>query len=64
MRQARLTKKQMFRAAHRARALTYLSQSAPERVPMTAGKSTLEGSFEDGMAFLDEFMVKRLTQTV
>jgi hypothetical protein len=54
----------MFRAAHRVRAKTYLSKSAPERAPMTAGKSTLEGSFEESMAFLDEFMVKRIAQTV
>jgi hypothetical protein len=31
---------------------------------MTAGKSTLGGTIEEGIAFLDEFMVRRFEQTV
>ncbi|KAK3337589.1 cytochrome P450 [Cercophora scortea] len=33
-----------FRAAHRSRGLTYLEEPAPERLPMTAGKSVLKDS--------------------
>ncbi|RMZ72078.1 Indoleamine 23-dioxygenase [Pyrenophora seminiperda CCB06] len=54
----------LFRAAHRTRAKTYLSQPAPERLPMTAGKSLLKPSIEDSFEFLDKFMVRRLGQTV
>ncbi|KAK4166957.1 hypothetical protein QBC43DRAFT_376906 [Cladorrhinum sp. PSN259] len=56
----------VFRSAHRTRAKAYLSQPAPERMPMTAGKSLLQAldSGEGGMTALDEFMMKRLRQTV
>ena len=37
---------------------------APERLPMTAGKSLLKADMEQSMAFLDGFMVERLRQTV
>ncbi|KAI0381402.1 hypothetical protein F5Y04DRAFT_280934 [Hypomontagnella monticulosa] len=53
-----------FRSAHRTRAKTYLSQPAPERLPMTAGKSLLKSDIETSLQFLDEFMVGRLAQTV
>ena len=42
----------------------YLSVPAPERQPMTAGKSLLKDNTKDSLAFLDEFMVRRLKQTV
>lgn len=54
----------MFRQVHRTRAKTYLSQPAPERLPMTAGKSLLEPNLEESLEFLDGFMVRRLAQTV
>ncbi|KAF1840882.1 uncharacterized protein K460DRAFT_410277 [Cucurbitaria berberidis CBS 394.84] len=54
----------VFRAAHRTRARVYLSQHAPERLPMTAGKSLLEPNIDQSLQFLDEFMVRRLSQTV
>ncbi|KAG0577614.1 hypothetical protein KC19_5G167900 [Ceratodon purpureus] len=53
-----------FRSAHRGRAKVYLSVPAPERQPMTAGKSLLKDNTKDSLAFLDEFMVRRLKQTV
>ncbi|KAF2109444.1 hypothetical protein BDV96DRAFT_502674 [Lophiotrema nucula] len=53
-----------FRYAHRSRAKRYLSQPAPERLPMTAGKSLLAPSIDQSLQFLDEFMVKRISQTV
>ena len=56
--------KQVFRSAHRTRAKSYLSQPAPERLPMTAGKSLLASDLNASMDFLDEFMGKRLQQTV
>ncbi|KAK1918933.1 hypothetical protein P3342_001062 [Pyrenophora teres f. teres] len=54
----------LFRAAHRRRTKIYLSQPAPERVPMTAGKSVLERSIDENFEFLDVFMTSRLRQTV
>jgi hypothetical protein len=54
----------MFRAAHRTRAKGYLAQEAPERLQMTAGKSLLGATFESSFAFLDEFMIRRMGQTV
>jgi len=58
----------VFRAAHRGRAGRYLKVDAPERFMMTAGKSVLEGKFDDGckgaLAFLDNFLLQRLKQTV
>ena len=58
----------MFRAAHRARVMPYLSQPAPERLPMTAGKSVLGGATEEeaqaALRFLDEILARRLKETV
>ena len=54
----------MFRSAHRTRAKLYLMQPAPERLPMTAGKSLLKADMEQSMQFLDAFMLGRLQQTV
>ncbi|KAK4154818.1 hypothetical protein C8A00DRAFT_42494 [Chaetomidium leptoderma] len=54
----------LFRTAHRTRAKVYLSQPAPERLPMTAGKSLLKADMDQSLEFLDEFMVGRLAQTV
>ncbi|KAI2623080.1 hypothetical protein GGR54DRAFT_35877 [Hypoxylon sp. NC1633] len=55
---------QVFRNAHRTRAKVYLSQPAPERLPMTAGKSLLKSDTDESLQFLDNFMVQRLSQTV
>jgi len=55
---------QLFRTAHRTRAKVYLSQPAPERLPMTAGKSLLKSDMEQSLEYLDEFMVGRLAKTV
>ncbi|OTB00861.1 hypothetical protein M426DRAFT_323976 [Hypoxylon sp. CI-4A] len=54
----------LFRSAHRGRAKVYLTYPAPERLPMTAGKSLLKENIDDSFEFLDGFMVRRLTQTV
>ncbi|KAK4185422.1 hypothetical protein QBC35DRAFT_503696 [Podospora australis] len=54
----------VFRSAHRTRAKVYLSQPAPERLPMTAGKSLLKDSIDDSLEMLDQFMMGRLQQTV
>ncbi|KAK4195140.1 hypothetical protein QBC40DRAFT_310917 [Triangularia verruculosa] len=54
----------VFRSAHRTRAKVYLTQPAPERLPMTAGKSLLKEDMEQSLVFLDQFMVGRLLQTV
>ncbi|KFA64304.1 hypothetical protein S40285_10373 [Stachybotrys chlorohalonatus IBT 40285] len=54
----------VFRSAHRTRAKIYLSQPAPELLPMTAGKSLLKSDLEQSLEYLDEFMVGRLMQTV
>ncbi|KAK3299617.1 uncharacterized protein B0H64DRAFT_430588 [Chaetomium fimeti] len=54
----------LFRTAHRSRAKAYLSQPAPERLPMTAGKSLLKEDMDQSLEYLDEFMVGRLAQTV
>ncbi|KAF1832326.1 hypothetical protein BDW02DRAFT_640868 [Decorospora gaudefroyi] len=59
-----LKRLRLFRTAHRRRATMYLSQPAPERLPMTAGKSLLNPSLEQSLAFLDGFLVRRLAQTV
>lgn len=56
----------VFRAAHRARVMTYLREPAPERLPMTAGKSVLGGGgvgMEEALKPLDEMLVRRLTET-
>ncbi len=37
---------------------------APERLPMTVGKSLLKDNMENSLKYLDEFMVRRLQQTV
>jgi hypothetical protein len=55
---------QLFRSAHRTRAKFYLTVPAPERLPMTAGKSLLKADMEQSMEFLDQFMLSRLQQTV
>ncbi|KAK0631240.1 hypothetical protein B0T14DRAFT_420414 [Immersiella caudata] len=54
----------VFRSAHRSRAKEYLLVPAPERLPMTAGKSLLKAGMEESLEFLDAFMVGRLQQTV
>ncbi|KAK0658054.1 hypothetical protein B0T16DRAFT_426019 [Cercophora newfieldiana] len=54
----------VFRSAHRSRAKEYLLVPAPERLPMTAGKSLLKADMEESLEFLDAFMVGRLQQTV
>ena len=56
--------KQLFRSAHRTRAKFYLTVSAPERLPMTAGKSLLKADMDESLDFLDGFMVSRLQQTI
>ncbi|KAK5652313.1 hypothetical protein OQA88_10663 [Cercophora sp. LCS_1] len=53
-----------FRSAHRSRAHRYLTQPAPERLPMTAGKSLLKEDMDSSLRFLDEFMIGRMKQTV
>jgi hypothetical protein len=55
---------ELFRAAHRTRAKAYLTQPAPERLPMTAGKSLLKADIEQSVEFLYTFMVRRLAPTV
>lgn len=55
---------QLFRSAHRTRSLNYLRQPAPERHPMTAGKSMLSSNLETSLTALDTFIVTRLKQTV
>ncbi|KAK3356582.1 hypothetical protein B0T25DRAFT_537007 [Lasiosphaeria hispida] len=54
----------LFRSAHRTRAKFYLTVPAPERIPMTAGKSLLKDNMDESLEFLDQFMVSRLQQTV
>ena len=58
----------MFRAAHRARVMSYLEQPAPERLVMTAGKSVLESAStkdtKDALKVLDDMLVQRLKETV
>ncbi|GAB1316971.1 Indoleamine 2,3-dioxygenase [Madurella fahalii] len=54
----------LFRSAHRTRAKSYLMVPAPERLPMTAGKSLLKADMDHSMQFLDSFMLGRLQQTV
>ncbi|KAK8139035.1 hypothetical protein PG984_002415 [Apiospora sp. TS-2023a] len=59
----------VFRAAHRTRVMPYLKQPAPERMPMTAGKSllTYEGGPSDlneALKVLDDMLGKRFNQTV
>ncbi|KAK3695812.1 hypothetical protein B0T22DRAFT_372305 [Podospora appendiculata] len=54
-----------FRAAHRSRGLTYLEEPAPERRPMTAGKSVLKGeTLREALQPLDDLMIGRIKQTV
>lgn len=54
----------VFRAAHRSRVIPYLEQPAPERLPMTAGKSVLKGdTLSDALKVLDDLMVTRLRET-
>ncbi|KAK3386457.1 hypothetical protein B0H63DRAFT_540340 [Podospora didyma] len=57
-------KLRLFRSAHRTRAKDYLMIPAPERLPMTAGKSLLKADMEASMEFLDGFMLARLRQTL
>ncbi|KAF9039532.1 hypothetical protein BDZ89DRAFT_384414 [Hymenopellis radicata] len=56
-----------FRQAHRARVRPYLSQPAPERMMMTAGKSVLETeqrpTLKAVLSFLDSFLYERLKKT-
>ncbi|MCJ1266909.1 hypothetical protein MMC22_006794 [Lobaria immixta] len=58
----------VFRAAHRARAMPYLQQPAPERLAMTAGKSVIEGrtpkETRDAFKALDQLLATRLKETV
>jgi len=58
----------LFRQAHRARARSYLSTDAPERLIMIAGKSVLESStvknIKDALDFLDAMLAKRFRETV
>ncbi|KAH8826424.1 hypothetical protein DL96DRAFT_1816761 [Flagelloscypha sp. PMI_526] len=53
-----------FREAHRARVRPYISQPAPERKMMTAGKGVLERedrpTLKAVLTFLDGFLVRRL----
>ncbi|CAD6440169.1 407eb133-dff1-43af-a450-16cd04a5ef6e [Sclerotinia trifoliorum] len=57
----------VFRAAHRARVMSYLQEPAPERLVMTAGKSVLENSNTNGLADalkpLDDMLATRLKET-
>ncbi|ESZ96147.1 hypothetical protein SBOR_3477 [Sclerotinia borealis F-4128] len=57
----------VFRAAHRARVMSYLQEPAPERLVMTAGKSVLENSgtkcLEDALKPLDDMLATRLKET-
>ncbi|QSZ35580.1 hypothetical protein DSL72_008450 [Monilinia vaccinii-corymbosi] len=57
----------VFRAAHRARAMPYLKEPAPERLMMTAGKSVLGNasadSLDDALKPLDDMLVNRMTET-
>lgn len=56
---------QVFRAAHRARVMPYLEEPAPERFPMTAGKSVLKGNdVKDALKVLDAMLINRLKETV
>lgn len=55
---------QLFRTAHKTRAKSYLSQPAPERLPMTAGKSLLKTDMDQSLEFLEGFMNGRLMQTI
>ncbi|KAL2270675.1 hypothetical protein VTJ83DRAFT_46 [Remersonia thermophila] len=59
-----LKRLRLFRTAHRTRAKVYLTQPAPERLPMTAGKSLLKSDIDTSLEHLDEFMLGRLAQTV
>ncbi|KAL2125675.1 hypothetical protein VTJ04DRAFT_2040 [Mycothermus thermophilus] len=59
-----LKRLRLFRTAHRTRAKVYLTQPAPERLPMTAGKSLLKSDIETSLEYLDGFMLGRLAQTV
>jgi hypothetical protein len=65
--QALTSSLQIFRAAHRARVMSYLEQPAPERLMMTAGKSVLEGSASKNLAEalkpLDDMLSTRLRET-
>ncbi|KAH7318230.1 hypothetical protein B0I35DRAFT_237799 [Stachybotrys elegans] len=58
-----LRRLRVFRSAHRTRGKVYLSQPAPERLPMTAGKSLLKADIENSLEFLDGFMLRRIMQT-
>ncbi|KAM7187730.1 hypothetical protein V8F20_010867 [Naviculisporaceae sp. PSN 640] len=54
----------IFRAAHKTRVMPYLSVPAPERLPMTAGKSVLKGaSLNDALEPLHALLITRLAQT-
>ncbi|KAF5879077.1 putative 15-hydroxyprostaglandin dehydrogenase (nad(+)) protein [Botrytis fragariae] len=57
----------LFRAAHRARVMSYLQEPAPERLVMTAGKSVLENSntksLDNALKPLDDMLADRLKET-
>ena len=45
--------------------MPYLEQQAPERLPMTAGKSVLEGpTLKEALNVLDQMLLTRLKETV
>ncbi|KAI2473630.1 hypothetical protein F4781DRAFT_379654 [Annulohypoxylon bovei var. microspora] len=57
-----------YRAAHRGRVMPYLKNAAPERHPMTAGKSVLTTdpnvTIDEALEPLDQMMVSRINQTI
>ncbi|KAI0889718.1 uncharacterized protein GGS22DRAFT_183061 [Annulohypoxylon maeteangense] len=57
-----------YRAAHRGRVMPYLKNPAPERHPMTAGKSVLTTdpnmTIDRALEPLDQMMISRINQTV
>ncbi|PSR84007.1 hypothetical protein BD289DRAFT_434880 [Coniella lustricola] len=60
-----IKKIRVFRSAHRFRVMPYLEQPAPERLPMTAGKSVLKGdTIKEALKTLDDMMVTRIAETV
>ncbi|KAM7217138.1 hypothetical protein V8F06_007537 [Rhypophila decipiens] len=57
----------VFRAAHKTRVMPYLSVPAPERLPMTAGRSVLKGggdNLANALETLRALLVKRHNDTV
>ncbi|KKY32254.1 hypothetical protein UCDDA912_g07795 [Diaporthe ampelina] len=59
-----LKRLRLFRTVHKTRAKSYLSQPAPERLPMTAGKSLLKADMDQSLEFLEGFMTGRLVRTM